>query len=235
MRLLCFEHHPLSPAGLVAERAAARGASLNVLAAQNGTPMPADADRHDGMIILGGAMNAYADEACPHFPALLDLARSYAAAGKPVLGICLGAQLIARAWGARVHVGAAPEFGLVPLRQTAAGAADPLLEGLPAEIPAMQWHDDTFDLPAGAELLLTAEACRHQAFRVDGVVYAFQCHLETDRTAMLEWAVSRRERYGLNDVPPDFPAQVERQGAAAEALGRRVADGWLDLVAARRA
>ena len=92
-------------------------------------------------------MNAYADTTCSHFPELLELARFYAAAGKPVLGICLGAQLLARAWGAKVHVGAAPEFGVVPLRRTPGATDDPLLALAPAEVPAMQWHDDTFDLP----------------------------------------------------------------------------------------
>ena len=115
-RILVFQHHPASPAGLVGERMAARAARVTTLDAQDGVDLPEDAAEHDGLLILGGAMNAYDDARCRHFPALLDLARAYAATGKPVLGICLGGQLLARAWGATVHLGAAPEFGVVRSR-----------------------------------------------------------------------------------------------------------------------
>ena len=190
---------------------------------------------HDGLLILGGAMNAYADAACPHFPDLLALARSYAAAGKPVLGICLGAQLLARAWGAKVHLGAAPEFGVVPLHRTPAATDDPLLALAPAMVPAMQWHDDTFDLPEGAVPLLTGQACRNQAFRVANMVYGFQCHFETDRRDMVAWAVYRRDVYGQEDLTAQIAEQATTLGQAAEEFGHLVADRWLDLVAVRAA
>src|SRR3954451_20104858 len=161
-RILIFQHHPESPAGLVAERMAVRAAGVTTLHAQAGIDVPADAAGHDGLLILGGAMNAYDDARCRHFPALLALTQSFAAQGKPVLGICLGGQLLARAWGARIHLGAAPEFGLVPLTRTAEVSMDPLLAGGPAQVRAMQWHEDTFDLPVGATPLLTGLACRNQ-------------------------------------------------------------------------
>lgn len=232
-RILVFQHHPTSPAGLLGERMAARGVATTTLDAERGASIPADADRYDGLVLLGGAVNAYDDARCPHFPDLLALARRFAASGRPVLGICLGAQLLARAWGARVHLGGAPEFGLAPLRPTAAAASDPLLAGTGGEAWAMQWHDDTFDLPEGAELLLEGQACRHQAFRVGGVAWGFQCHLETDRATMLAWPALRHALYGLPDRTAEVAAQVAEVGDAAEAFGRRVADRWLDLVGAR--
>jgi GMP synthase-like glutamine amidotransferase len=234
LRILVFQHHPASPAGLVGERMAARDAAATTLDAQRGTEIPADALEHDGLLILGGAMNAHADGECPHFPALLGLARDYAAAGKPVLGICLGGQLLARAWGAEVHVGTAPEFGVVPLTPTEHAARDPLLAGTPSPVPAMQWHEDTFDLPAGAVPLLRGEFCRNQAFRVAGVVYGFQCHLEADRRDMVAWAAFRRDVYGHGDFAVELAAQAEAHGAAAEAFGRQLANRWLDLVERRR-
>jgi GMP synthase (glutamine-hydrolysing) len=233
LRILVLQHHPASPAGLVGERMAARDAQVTTIDGQHGTALPTDADRHDGLLILGGAMNAYADDLCPHFPALLALARAYAADRKPVLGICLGGQLLARAWGARVHIGTAPEFGIAALAPTREAAADPVLAGTTPPVPAMQWHDDTFDLPEGATPLLTGTACRNQAFRVAEVVYGFQCHFEADRQDMVDWAEYRRDVYGWHDFAAEVAGQARVHGAAAEAFGRQVADRWLDLVAAR--
>jgi GMP synthase-like glutamine amidotransferase len=233
LRILAFQHHPASPAGLVGERMAARGVDVTTLDARHGTAIPEEAEAHDGLLILGGAMDAYADAACPHFPELLRLARAFAADKKPVLGICLGGQLLARAWGAKVHLGAAPEFGVVPLEPTGAAQDDPLLAGTLGPVPAMQWHDDTFDLPEGAVPLLRGEACRNQAFRVAEVAWGFQCHFEADRKDMVDWAVYRRDVYGYADVAARLAAQAEAHGPAAEAFGRRIADRWLDCVAAR--
>lgn len=233
IRILVVQHHPTSPAGLVGERMAARGAIVTTLDGERGLVLPRDAPDHDGLLILGGAMNAYADQVCPHFPALLDLARGYAAAGKPVLGICLGGQLLARAWGAEVHLGRIPEFGISELRPTEAAGTDPLLAGIDGPVPAMQWHEDTFDLPPGAVRLLEGEVCRNQAFRVADRVWGFQCHFEVDRDTMLAWAAYRRDRYGLPDEAGRIAAQAAIYGAQAEAIGRRVADRWLDLVEGR--
>ena len=212
---------------------AARAAAVTTLDAQAGVDLPTDAAEHDGLLILGGAMNAYDDGHCRHLPALLELARTYAAAAKPVLGICLGGQLLARAWGAPVHLGAAPEFGVVPLTPTPEAAFDPLLQGAPAIVPAMQWHEDTFDLPEGAIALLTGTACRNQAFRIAGSVWGFQCHFEADRRDMVMWAEYRRDIYGYADLVARLEEQATLHGEAAEAFGRQVADRWLDVVMAR--
>ena len=233
MRILVFQHHPTSSAGLVAERMETRGADVTVLHAEHGTEVPTDALDYHGLLLLGGTMNAYDDVACPHFPALLDLARSFAEQRRPVLGICLGSQLLARAFGARVHVGTTHELGLVPLQPTEAAAEDPLLAGTASGTHAMQWHSDTFDLPTGAVPLLLGEVCRNQAFRLDDTVYGFQCHFETDRATMHRWGDLAVERYGMSLDREAHQRAILEHGAEAEAFGRRVADRWLDLVAAR--
>jgi GMP synthase (glutamine-hydrolysing) len=122
----------------------------------------------------------------------------------------------------------------VPLAHTEHAARDPLLAGTLSAVPAMQWHEDTFDLPDGAVPLLRGEACRNQAFRVAEVVYGFQCHFEADRRDMVAWAAYRRDVYGHGDLAAELTAQAEAHGAAAEAFGRQVADRWLDLVERHR-
>lgn len=232
-RILVLQHHPAGTPGLVGAAITERGWGTTLLDATSGTTLPADALDHAGLVILGGDMNAYADEICPHFPALLDLARRFALVEKPVLGICLGGQLLARAFGAEVCLGAAPEFGVTPLQALPAAATDPLLAGAPAPHLAMQWHDDTFELPAGAVPLLASEGCTNQAFRIGASIWGFQCHFETDVGMIRAWGRERARAEGN-------PARIEQAdrdaasvGAAAEAFGRHVAARWLDRCSAR--
>ncbi len=231
--MLVLQHHPTSPAGLVAEEAAALGVRLEVVDAQHGCDLPADATSYDGLLILGGTMSALDDHLCRHFPPLLDLVRELAARETPVLGLCLGGQLLARAFGGRVHRRRHGEFGFLPLRPTAQAADDPLLAGTPDPVPVMQWHDDSFDLPPGAVPLLEGDPCRWQAFRVGGSVWGFQGHLEVTREDALVWSELRRT---LRDDAA-APALVTRHLAdgwpATEKFGRTVARRWLRLLLVR--
>jgi GMP synthase (glutamine-hydrolysing) len=106
--------------------------------------------------------------------------------GIPVLGICLGSQLIARALGARVYRNTEKEIGWFPLHWTSAAAADPLFHGFSDPQTVFQWHGETFDLPPGAQHLAYSAACRHQAFRV-GNVYGIQFHLEVTPPIIEDW------------------------------------------------
>lgn len=231
--MLVLQHHPTSPAGLVAEEAAALGVRLEVVDAQHGCDLPQDLDGYEGLLILGGTMSALDDQVCRHFPPLLDLVRALAAREVPVLGLCLGGQLLARAFGGRVHRHRHGEFGFLPLRPTAPAAHDPLLAGTPDPVPVMQWHDDSFDLPPGAVPLLEGDPCRFQGFRVGRSIWGFQCHLEVTRADVQLWGELRRT---LRDDAA-APALVARHLAggwpATEKFGRTVARRWLRLVAAR--
>ena len=139
-------------------------------------------------MVLGGPQHAFDDEKVPHYPALMQLMRDFDAAGKPVAGICLGCQVLARAFGATVWTMPALEFGFVEdMSLTPAGAADPVV-GPVGEVPAlMQFHEDTFDLPAGAVSLIEGATCANQCFRVGNCSYGFQFHLEIDSITTTEW------------------------------------------------
>lgn len=135
-------------------------------------------DDFDGLIVLGGGMSVHDGAAHPWLEPERQLIRGALASGRPVLGICLGAQQLAHALGAKVLPGAEREVGFWTIRRI--GAALPL----PPELPVCHWHGDTFELPADAELLASSQACRNQVFvTVDGLGLGLQCHLE----ATPEW------------------------------------------------
>ena len=112
--------------GIVGEVLAEAGHAIDARAAHAGDVLPGDHDGHRALLVLGGAQNALDDEGSPWLPQVMDLMRGFAGAGKPVLGICLGAQLLARAFGGENHVGTAPEFAWTGIAPTLDGEADPL-------------------------------------------------------------------------------------------------------------
>jgi GMP synthase-like glutamine amidotransferase len=230
-RILVIQHYKGSPAGLIAEEAAAIGAELDVIDAEQGCDLPEAPGEHDGMLLLGGVMGALDDHLCRHFPPLMGLTRSFADAGKPVLGICLGAQLLARAYGGAVHYRRNGEFGFIAPRARAELAGDPLLAGLGPPPPLMQWHDDSFDLPPGAVPLLDGEPCRCQAFRMGRGVWAFQGHFEVTRENAEAWGQLRAAWRNEPDAPHRVAAHLAGGWDRTEAFGRAVARRWLALCA----
>jgi GMP synthase-like glutamine amidotransferase len=105
----------------------------------------------------------------------------------PILGVCLGSQLIAHALGARVYPNSAKEIGWAPVYWTDAAARDPLFGGLRGPETLFHWHSETFDLPEGAQLLASSDACRNQAYRIGRNVYGLQFHLEVTPPMIADW------------------------------------------------
>ena len=158
-------------------------------------------------------------------------------AGVPFFGACLGSQLLAASLGGQVGPGPAPEVGILPVFLTAAAVTDPVFEGLPRELPTLQWHGDTFSLPEGAVLLASSPAYPNQAFRWGRSAYAVQFHLEVSREMAEEWARVPAYADALAEVlgPGAAPALVDQLAARAEEMlahGRALFGRWLDLVPA---
>lgn len=175
MNIVWLQHVPFEGPGLIAPWMQTRGHKFRKVALWAGDVLP-DVNDVDGLVIMGGPMNADAHDAYPWLASETAFIGKTIASGKPVLGICLGAQLMARALGATVHAGHAPEIGWFPTRVV---VRHPLLAGVPDSFDAYHWHSDTFDIPAGATRLLESDACANQGFVFGKRALALQCHLET--------------------------------------------------------
>jgi GMP synthase (glutamine-hydrolysing) len=237
MRVLVVENYLATPAGLVGEALEEAGAAIDLRRAHLGEPLPADGSGYDGLVILGGEQNALADDACPWFRPLIALIRNFGEEAGPVLGICLGAQLVARAHGATNILSRPVEFGWHPVRPTAAGRADPVLSGLGEGGPLFHWHEDSFTLPSGAVHLAASDMTELQAFRIGRATYGIQFHFEADRRLVAAWSETFAATIG--GYAPDWPerhaVEAARHGARADRIGRELARRWVRLVKDRRA
>lgn len=178
MRIHCFQHVAFEGPGSIALWAEAHGYTFTTTRFYDGDTLPAENDV-DLLVILGGPMSVHHENLYPWLPGEKAFIRNTIAAGKPVLGVCLGAQLIATALGARVYTNRYKEIGWLPVTKTEAGTQAPVLAGMAGTATVFHWHGDTFDLPERAVNLLQSEGCLNQAFLYGTNVLALQFHLET--------------------------------------------------------
>ena len=164
-----------------------RSRGFQIRYVQAGAPYPSVQEWRgaDCCVVLGGPVGVGDVERYPYLKTELDLVRMRLERQLPLLGVCLGAQMMAHALGARVYPGTAREIGWGPVSLTEAGRLSPLrhLEGT----PVLHWHGDTFDVPSGARLLASTEITPHQAFCAGKHALALQFHLEADVSRMEEW------------------------------------------------
>lgn len=157
-----------------------------------GSGLPGDLKCFDALIILGGPMNVYEEELYPYLTQVDRLIKEAVDTDLPVLGACLGGQLIAKALGAPVTGNPVPEIGWYAMRLTAAGIQSPFFKDLPVEFPVFHWHNDTFALPGGALHLATTVDCANQAFSYGARVLALQFHLEITPDIIHNWITEWR-------------------------------------------
>lgn len=184
--LLAIRHHDPHELGVGAEVFDELGVHYRYLDAWAASDWPS-LDEISGLIVLGGEMNADEIELHPFLARERGLLREAVERDVPVLGFCLGAQLLARALGAEVPRSPTPELGFHPAHLTEAGRNDPVLAPFEHTPRVFQWHVDTFDLPAGATLLAESDGVPHQAFRVGRAAYAVQFHFEASEEGIGAW------------------------------------------------
>jgi GMP synthase (glutamine-hydrolysing) len=190
-----------------------------------------DALAPDLMVVLGGPIGACQDRDYPFLAQEVALIARRLEAGRPILGICLGAQLMARALGARVYAGPAKEIGWSPLTLTAQGRRSVLRHLDPSLTPVLHWHGDTFDLPAAAVLLASTPHCAHQAFSWGGSALALQFHPEATAAGLENWYIGHIAEIAATpgiDVL-GLRAAAAKWAPGLEVQGPKFFSEWLDL------
>lgn len=187
------------------------------------------------IVPMGGNAHAWQEDDFPFLRAQRLFLADAVESGVPVFGICLGGQLLARAFGADVHAAPAAEIGWLDILPTEAAVGDPLFDHLTAPTGVYQWHHDVFDLPAGGRLLARSALCENQAFRLDDAdAWGIQFHPEADLELFETWIARNRRYVREAGVDEDaLRADVRRGADASRPFRARLFDAFFDLVRAR--
>ena len=234
-RILVFQHVAAEPLGTLDPLIRQRGHRVKFVNFERQPEAKPRLDRYKGLIVLGGPMNVEDREARPHLQTEIEVIRDALAQGKPVLGICLGAQLLAHALGGEVRRHHVSEIGWYDLATTAEGRSDPVFGQLGDIVPIFQWHGYTFSLPADATHLARTDTCENQAFRHGDNAYGFQFHLEMDKPLIERWLNLPNYRdeliaAGLGRDAESIRADTFARIEAMQERAHAVFNNFLDLI-----
>ena len=178
--LLTVQHTPVETLGTLGDALRRAGVPYEYVRTQEGEPVPQSAEGLGGLVVLGGPMGVYETERYPHLEDEIRLIQDALECRVPVLGVCLGSQLLARALGSTVGPADAKELGWGRVETTEEASYDPLFGSLGGSFTAFHWHGDVFGLPEGAILLASSGPTPVQAFRFEERAYGLLFHLEVD-------------------------------------------------------
>ena len=202
-----------------------RGISTRVMHVYRGEPVPAQLADADALVVMGGSMGVYEADRYPHLRDELRLIEDALRRGRPIVGVCLGSQLLAAALGARVYPSGGKEIGWYRIDLTDAAATDGLLYDAPRSFTALCWHGDVFDLPAGAVRLASSELTEHQAFRYGEKAYGLLFHLEITRPKLAAMVSALADELAGAGVSADaMLSGATLHNAAQQQIGDRVFD-----------
>jgi GMP synthase (glutamine-hydrolysing) len=228
MRVLSVTHGPTVPGGVFDEAVAGGGHTLERWLVPDGGSPDAGA-RFDAVMVFGGSQHPDQDDRFAWLAREEEFLQEVLSEKIPVFGVCLGAQMLARAAGAGVGPASAPEIGWLDVALTPDGAGDPVLGVLPPKATLFQWHHYAFDVPPGGVELARSPVCP-QAFRLDGPAWGIQFHAEVTLPMLTAWS---------EEDPDDLPmsaealrSESERRIARSNELGRALVDAFLREAAA---
>jgi GMP synthase (glutamine-hydrolysing) len=215
---LALRHVAFEDLGLLAPLLAERGHAVRYVDVPTADLDSVDSLSPDLLVVLGGPIGVYESDRYPFLERETAWLAERLAAGRPTLGICLGSQLMAKALGARVYASGTKEIGWAPVTLTAAGATSCLRHI--EETAVLHWHGDTFDLPAGAELLASTAVCRNQAYSFGEHALALQFHAEAAGRALESWFVGHACEIGATPTTSVAELRAATKRHSAELLER---------------
>ncbi|MGH7814384.1 MAG: type 1 glutamine amidotransferase [Candidatus Binataceae bacterium] len=233
-KIYVLQHHPAENLGLIADALEDAALAWQYLRVFDGHPVPKDMKGAGGLILMGGPMGVYETD---RYPFLRDEMRLIEAALKddlPVLGVCLGAQILAAALGAKVAPNPkGKEIGWYPMRLSAAARDDRILSGLPETLTPFHWHGDIFELPKGATLLASSDKTTCQAFRHGDNAWGLQFHFEVTRKGIAAMAAAFAKELEQEKISADnMIAHAAEFMPALEKISATVFSRWAGLARA---
>ncbi len=232
-KILVFQHVPYEPLGTLDPLLKAAGFRIRYVNFGRDPHQRPTPDKYAALIVLGGPMNAHQIDTYPNLATEVDVIREAVDSGMSVLGICLGAQLLAKALGGRVSRNAEREIGWYDVELTEAGESDPVISSFATTQRVFQWHEDGISLPDGAVHLASSPASEVQAFRYGEHAYGFQFHLEVDASLVERWLTVPANQPMLAAEAGRVDPGVVRQQTAhwigdLEALSQATFSRWID-------
>jgi len=227
----CFQHIDCEGPGSLEEVLRSRGIKLHILKPFKGDKIPDPLG--DGLVVLGGPMGVYEESKYPWMTDELNAIRLSLKIGRPILGICLGSQMLAHAGGGRVYKGPGPEVGWYPVTLTKEGHLDPLFLGLEETLTAFHWHGDTFSLHPEATRLAQSALYANQAFRIGVNAYGFQFHMETTEDMIRSWEkiyASELTPQGGPNPPERIETNLSANAKALRETAEKVFSRWAALL-----
>lgn len=224
MSILVLQHHPSETTSVLGKTLTEHGHRLTVINLHAGDKLPVDLDDVTGLVIMGGPQNVDQTAEFPWLEGEMDLIRQAHKLGLPMVGICLGAQLVAKALGGEVAGMAKPEVGFGMVKLTMPKFVDPILQGIRWEFPAFHLHgQEVTKLPPDSMPLCMTAACKIQAYRVGLNIYCFQYHFEADQALLRKFAQFEFLKQGGLDAAA-VDKQIEEHYKEYRRLGDRLCD-----------
>lgn len=231
MKFLILQHIDCEGPGELGTFMETGGISYDIVKLNHGEKAQ-ELAQYQAMLVLGGPMNVYEEGRYPFLIEENELIKDAIKINMPYLGICLGAQLLAKALGAKVRPNYTKEIGFMTVYLTEKAKEDRLFKKIDKNLPVFQWHGDTFEIPEGAQKLAASSTCQNQAFHY-GNLYAVQFHLEVTSAMVREWAREYKQELdsmGKNALADVLPPDLEWQTANLKVTARMLFNNFLDIV-----